>query len=546
VALGAALVSAVFALPSAMGASRAEPAVVDAAQVVSAFTGQLGVKHPAGLAYVPNEHVLLVAKTTPKRTRVLRIAGLRDTLGGFSLPKVSRPWTLSYDANGGGLAAINGVRQLVFVPASALRSHRPKAVTRDLARLRLRDPEGAAFDPTTRRWVVLDGASRTLVAVAGPGGGPLRPARIPLRGLAGRSLRGLALNPADHLLYTADVTRGLLYAVDAGGKVRKTYSIRNAALDHLTGLAFARGTGSKATGNLFVLDAGGPSMLARLVEFSLGPKTPPQQTVVASLGLTINPAKFPQPSPDTSGIVYSPRDDTLIIADSEVDETHYFKGVNLWKMKRNGTLVATGSTMPESSEPTGVGLDPASGALFVSDDDRRMVSRHLPGPDGRWGTTDDSISRFKTVPFGAHDPEGVCFEPKSGHLFIADGTGKKIMDVDPVNGVFGDGNDTSRSIDLAGLGVKNAEGIGYDPRSDTLVVADSVTRHLVEITPSGALVRDISLTAITPAVAPADVTLAPGVGRGGSALAYWIVDRGRDNNRNPGENDGRVYEIRLP
>jgi hypothetical protein len=377
----------------------------------------------------------------------------------------------------------------------------------------------------------------------------VRPTRISLAGLEGRTLRGLAFNPTDRLLYTAAVDRGLVYAVDTHGQVRKTYDIKNTAMDHVTGLAFARSSNSKDSPgiqDLYVADAGSPSMLGRLVEFSLPTRATADRDVVGTLGVTVNLAKFPQPSPDSSGIVYIPTDDTLLVADSEVDETHYFKGVNLWKLKRNGTLVGTGTTMPTSSEPTGLGFDPATGALFVSDDDRHAVDRHLPGPDGRVGTSDDPVTSFKTVPFGGHDPEGVCFDPRTGHLYIGDGTGAKIIDVDPVNGVFGDGDDTARSIDVSKFGVKNVEGIGLDPRSDTLVVADSNTRHLVEVTKDGQLVRNITLLAITPNISPADVTVAPRVGRGGSPLSYWIVDRGRDNNRNPGENDGRVYEIRLP
>lgn len=547
--LAASLASAVFSLPSASSAVGVGSAVIDAPLVVTVFTGRLGVAHPAGLAYSPEGRVLLLAKTTAKRTRVLRIAGLRDTLGGFSLPKSSRPSTLSYDARGGGLLLVNGTRQLIRVPASRLGTHRPKVVTSDLGPLRLRDPRGAAFDVATGTWLVLDSAARQLVAVSGPDGKPVRASRISLSGLAGRTLRGLAYNPADHLLYVAAVDRGLLYAVDAHGKLRKTYSIENAALSHLTGLVFARSSNSRdspGTQHLFVVDAGGPSMLGRLVEVSLPTRAASYPDVVGTLGATINLAKLPEPSPDSSGIVWISSDDTFLVADSEVDETRHFKGVNLWKLKRTGTLVATGTTFPTSAEPTGVGFDPATGALYVSDDDRRMVDRHLPGPDGRVGTNDDTVTSFSTVRLGARDPEGVCFDPGTGHLYIGDGTGAKLVDVDPVNGVFGDGDDKARSIDMARYGVKNVEGMGLDPRSDNLVVADSNTRHLVEVTKDGALVRNISLLAITPKIAPADVTVAPRVGRGGSPLSYWIVDRGRDNNRNPGENDGRVYEIRLP
>lgn len=530
------------------GSAAGQQSVVEAAQLTSVFTGRLGVTQPAGLAYVRERGILLVARRGKNRTRLLQISALRVPAGTSSLPKLSHPSTLAFDSEGGGLVAV-GRRELIRIRPSGLGLRRPEVVTRDLRSLRLRDPQGAAFDTTTRRWLVLDSGARSLVAVAGVNGAPTRPARVSLARLGSRTLRGLAFNPTDRLLYTAAVDRGLVYALDLRGRLRKTYSIRNASMQRLSGLAFGRSSNPQdapSVQSLYVSDSGSASMLGRIVEFSLTPSKTNTSSVVAFLGVTIDTGKLSPPSPDPSGIVYLAGEDSLLIADSEVEELPSFKGANLFKVKRNGMLVGTGNTLSVSSEPTGLALHPATSALYVSDDNRRTVSRHLAGTDGQWGTPGGSASSFRTVPLGSRDPEDVAFDPRTGRLYICEGRVAKIVEVDPINGVFGDGDDRVVELDLTRFGIEDAEGLGYDPQGDTLVVADRTEPRLIEITKDGKLVRDISLAAIAAHISPADVTVAPSAGRGGRAWSYWVVDRGVDSRRNPGQNDGRIYEVRLP
>ena len=70
------------------------------------------------------------------------------------------------------------------------------------------------------------------------------------------------------------------------------------------------------------------------------------------------------PVPDSSGIVYLSDVDRLLVADSEVNEMPIYQGVNMWQISRTGTeQLDTGTTLPFSKEPTGIGYDPvASGS----------------------------------------------------------------------------------------------------------------------------------------------------------------------------------------
>jgi hypothetical protein len=262
---------------------------------------------------------------------------------------------------------------------------------------------------------------------------------------------------------------------------------------------------------------------------------------------TIATSRFTPPSPDPAGIVYRPLLDQLVISDSEVDETSLYRGSNLFTATRSGSGFGSGTTLAFSKEPTGLGLNPSNSTLYVSDDDKDRVFVVRPGRDSVHGTADDIVSGFSTAAFGSTDPEDVAYDPASGHLFVGDGAGLEIYNVNPVNGVFGDGNDVVTHFDLARYGLRDCEGLGIDTSRNALLAVDEKTKAIYELTKGGARLRILSLSAIPTAnQAVADVTMAPTSNPidSPSAMDYWIVDRHVDNKNHPNENDGLLYEMR--
>jgi len=264
---------------------------------------------------------------------------------------------------------------------------------------------------------------------------------------------------------------------------------------------------------------------------------------------TIDTSLYNPSSPDPAGIVYLAATDRFLISDSEVDEMPLYQGSNLYMATRSGSGAGTGTTLPWSDEPSGLGYDPVTGTLFISDDDDHKVFVDRPGPDGRYGTGDDLIGNFSVSAFGSTDSEDDVYDMTSRHLFISDGVGLEVYDVNPVNGVFGDGDDVVTHFDIQQYGARDAEGIGMDEQSGHLLVVDPSTSSLFELTKSGGLVRIIDCRSVPETnKAMADVTMAPTSdphdppGR----LDYWIVDRHVDNGEDPNENDGRLYEVSAP
>lgn len=262
----------------------------------------------------------------------------------------------------------------------------------------------------------------------------------------------------------------------------------------------------------------------------------------------IDTSQWHPSSPDPRGITYWLKHDTLMVTDSEVDETPIFtNGVNVWETTRAGEVSQTHTTMPFSKEPVAIDIayDPTSGHFFISDDGKKLIFEVDIGGDERLGTGDDVTRSFSTLNFGSDDPEGLAYG--LGKLFVSDGGGKRVYILNPGNdGIFtGEGDDSVKSFDTSVFGQHNPEGVDVDPDTQLLyIVSKRAKPQKVTVTTlDGTFVKDIDITALNP-VAPSDVTVAPN-SKDSSIKSLYITDRGVDNNIDPNENDGKIYEILL-
>jgi Bacterial Ig domain len=503
----------------------------------------VGAPRPTGLA-AREDGSLLVAHESSGRTALVRLSPAGDPQATLDLAPLTDPESLAFDPVRDRLVALDR-GDLITVDDAGLRVKRPPT-HRVEADLQVGDPSGATFDPATGTWFILDGRSRTIVSVPMVGGTPRAPRRIALPNLIAGRLDGLAFNPQDGHLYVASRGSGLVFALDGSGGIQATYSLTSLDVRDLRAMAFAPSadsTDDPDAMHLFIADAGDSPMQGRVVETTLAvPVTTAAAVEAPTLVQTLDVSRLNPPSPDPAGVTYMPGSDRLLLADSEVEEMPIFRGVNLFQVTRGGQLTDTGVTTAYSNEPTGAGFNPADGTLFLSDDNANRVFAVRPGVDGRYGTADDPRTFVNTLLFGSDDAEGTEFDAGTGHVLVVDGVNREVYDVNPVNGIFGDGNDVTTHFDLEQHGVLDPEGIGVDTSRNSLVVVDRAGRKLYEVTRAGALLRVVDLKPIA-TKNPAGVTVAP-ASVGGTS--YWIVERGVDNNTDPNENDGKVYEITAP
>lgn len=266
-------------------------------------------------------------------------------------------------------------------------------------------------------------------------------------------------------------------------------------------------------------------------------------------------AQFDPPSPDPAGITYWPGTRSLLISDSEVNElAQYFTGDNVFQSSLGGELLDTLTTLPSSDEPTGIAVNPSNDFLYVTDDaGARGFYVFDPGPDGEHNTPDDASRFVDTNAFGARDPEDVAFDSLNGYLFLVSGadagTLEAIYRIDPgANGIFDGeapaGDDIVTVFESLPLGIRDPEGLTFNPDNGNLFVLSGRDELVAEVTTDGNLIRYIDVSSLN-ALNLSGVAYAPASDEP-STRSLYLVARGVDNAIDPDENDGMLYEVSFP
>lgn len=517
----------------------------------------LGLGDPSGLAFVPRSDALLVLGS---ESRFAAVNSFGDPLpvDGSRVP-LADPINVTFDERSGMVLALDAEGPtLVAVPVAEDGLPRPSRAERyGPLSWGILAARGIAADPDTGSLYVLDGAVGTLVRVD-PVGGRGAPAlvsgtvtRASLGFPGSDDLRGLAFDRRTGHLHALAPALRTLYELDRSGRVVATRSLAGAAFVEPQGLAFASSgdqTDPASTSTLHVADRGGT-----LLEFSIDEPAPPPPAPLATtstLIATIDTSRFSPPSPDPSGLAYRADTGRLVICDGEVDEMAIYAGANVWETSPAGIVATSTNTLGFSREPTDVVVNPSGGRWYFSDDDRRRVFEVNLGADGRLGTGDDVVTSFATSAFDSGDPEGLTFDTSRGHLIIADGVNAEIYDVDPgpngrFDGIPPAGDDRVSHFDTGALGYPDPEGVDYNADSHTLFIVSRGVRRVLETTISGTVIREIDVGFLTGLKAAAAVVYAPS-STGDGQKSLFIADRAVDNDVDPNENDGRVFEVSIP
>lgn len=417
--------------------------------------------------------------------------------------------------------------------------------------------QGSALDSQNQRLWLLDGRTAKLGSILSSGSLEM----VDLAAFARAPLRGLAFNPRNGHLYSYSLAEKIMYEFTTDAQLVAKRDLASLQL-HRPGSMFFAPSGDSTDDpsrlNLYIVENGGKKRVGGIFEISL---TPPVRRALtesshASLVKQTITGNWSPNSPDPAGVVYSPNANALLVSDSEAEEMpQYFVGKNMFQASRGGSLQRTFTSFTSnptglawnnySGEPSGLGLNPNNNHLFVSDDSKDKIFEVNPGNDGQLGTSDDTVTSFSTSAFGATDPEDVAYG--NGKLYVFDGVNIEVYIVNPGNnGVFDGvppaGDDTTNHFDVEQYGVRDAEGGGYNPATNTLFVVDR-RGPLVEVTLNGSFIRSIDISFLNP-ITPADVAIAPG-SENSAVDNLYLVDRMIDNTQDPDETDGRMSEIAL-
>ena len=379
-----------------------------AREVRTTWTSEFGVARPTSVAYVPSESELLVAEPEPTVTEVVRLDFDEQSKGTVELPPVADASTVAYDPKTNELTAVND-GEVVAATGAAIKTRRPAVRRNAIGDLSVQDAKGSTFDPVTGTWYVLDAPRKTVVRVTNRRAANRTVTRIPLA-LSSDSLRGLAFNPNDGLLYVGSPSERAVHAVDQTGVAQKTYDLSALGLRNPGGMTFAPSADSTDPAgrqSLFIAQAGDTQSLGGVTEVTLA-AVAALANVTATHVQTIAVSGFTPGSPDPSGIAYLPGPDRMHIVDSEVEE-----------IDRRGLPrrehVATHEVRRPDRHRNHVpaifeGADRCCARSGVQHPlhlrrQRRRIHVVKPGPDGLFGNADDVLAFVNTFALGSDDSE---------------------------------------------------------------------------------------------------------------------------------------------
>ena len=547
---------------------------------------ELGVSNPAGLIYSPAANALLVAPAAGSNDlRVISFAP--DLTGSLTLATQLAPLNMVFDNRAKSLLSWDAsTEELIEIEADE--DGLPKLAAEAVRRFNGADfgidtAAGMTVDPATGHLYVLvipdQQAVPRIVRIAPDPqqrfDGPVV-STITLNALRNRELRGIAFNPDNGRLYVLDSASQTLFELSDRGRILSRRDLSSLGLKSIQNMAFAPSgdlTDDPSIRNLYVVDSGEPVQSGQIqkssqvqqlqvtsstqtsgdiMEISLTEPEVMNLSVITEQGTlvqTIQTSIWSPSSPDPAGIAYFPPSDNLLVTDSEVNEMAIFTGINHWETTLTGSQIQEASTIPFTDEPTGIAYNPNNQHLFFSDDTGvRKVYEMDPGSDGLYYTADDVITFFNTGDFSNTDPEGIAYDTHQGHLFIAGGANAEVYDVDPgPNGIFDGvppaGDDIVSQFDTAILGLFDPEGVEFNPDTGTLYIVSQDDDIVVETTREGTPIRVFDI-AFLDAKNLSGLAYGP-TSTNPSEKSLYIIARGRDNNSDPNENDGMLYEISL-
>lgn len=529
------------------------------------YTDEIGLPHPSGLAFSPDTQTFLAlpieqtGRTGSVNTEIVRFTFFGDPAGSARIQVTpENSINVAFDEGTNSLFLFSWIQDELIAVKMAENGLPDQVIRVDAPQFGVRDPQGMTFDSANGRLFILDSAKRRIVRVEPdsqqPGASAIalvdsRITEIELSDESLADLRGIAFNPGNGRLYLIDPERQLLYELTEMGEITAAFDLSGFGLRDPQGMLFAASgdlTDDPHRMSLYVADSGitGRGKVVELALAELAPSLPTVETSELHLVQIIDTSQFSPPSPDPSGLAYLSDENRLLVGDSEVNETPLYEGANAFESTLLGELTGTFNTTAFSDEPSGVAYKPDGRHLFFADDNDDEVYELRPGLDGHYGTADDILSSFDTRAFNSYDPEGITYEGVEDRLFIVDGINAEVYEVSAgPNGIFDGVDDEVAHFDTEGIGILDPEGIAFNPDTGNLYVVGKPDELVAEVTTTGELVQLIDIS-------EADARKPSGLAyahrsNDETLMSLYVAERGVDNDTDPSENDGKVYELAL-
>jgi len=184
------------------------------------------------------------------------------------------------------------------------------------------------------------------------------------------------------------------------------------------------------------------------------------------------------------------------------------------------------------SNPLNTAFDRKSESLFVLDHGKSELVK-IKADNKGLPNASSSRDRFPIHAFGIKDPQGITFDPDSGRLFILDAADSEIVSITPHNSLGFDVTEAIKSnkvqkISLKKLGLGMLKGLAYNPSNGYLYISEPAQKKLYELTQDGNIVStfDLAVLGINNSSA---MTFAPSVDNTDDPNIYdlFLLDNGQ-------------------
>jgi len=280
-------------------------------------------------------------------------------------------------------------------------------------------------------------------------------------------------------------------------------------------------------------------------------------TATAAVSLTINPVYESPHNPvivnafdttafgsvDPAGLAFipgaSPGTGTLLLSDSEIDESPFLGTQNLFYLSLGGKFDHSTSLESFTFEPTGLAYDTQNGHLFISDDDNDGVFEVDASNPGV------KLNFISTRAY-ATDAEDVAYDPVSNHLFVVEGsTGN--FNAHTIFEMTTSGTLLKSMVMPAPI--SDPEAIAYDSVNQVFYIAGGSSPDIWVVSRDGQTILDtitlmesMTNTVSGLSVRPKGLLIAPSSDPNDDPhnMSLYVADYGGQH-----VVDGRVYEIQL-
>ncbi|MEO7839299.1 MAG: hypothetical protein ABIU06_08115, partial [Anaerolineales bacterium] len=223
---------------------------------------------------------------------------------------------------------------------------------------------------------------------------------------------------------------------------------------------------------------------------------------------------------DPKGLAFSSTANTFFVMDNSGN-------ISLVTMGEDN---AGSRALPEvQTDALNVAFDKKSDSLFIF---KRGKSELVKIKADGNGLPDASAlpSRFASNAYGIKDAQGISFDPSSGRMFILDAGNSQIVSAVPHATLGFDANEAMRSnkvqkISLKKLGLGSLKGLAYNPGNGHLYVSEPAQKKLYELTQAGNIVSTFDLGSLG-IINPTAMTFAPSVDSTDQANIYdlFVLD----------------------